>query len=453
MTESSIVVYIVAEIAAVLLLIAIFLIFNVKKLRTLIRTLERKLAKLRKSLKKSQRETGKAKAELAEKNKIKPRGFVDYLDEEIEGTRDFHQTLNPDRDIVLDIAPDASLERQATSLRHALLIAEKEARYAGDEDSSNWDVLQSKFQQIIQFYNSAAPEPAPPPVPPAEERDDSEEIANFKKRIDNLEGFKRLFFEMEDKWSQAKKLADDYYQQLKALGLQTGAGEDFDALLDKYSGAFDEVGNLIAKGAGRAPAAEAAIEAGAGSSASKLVFANQEEMQHLRNMAVDQYKLIEELKKKLLLVDSEEQKDQAIVDMSEQLEQQQRFLKEADTCAQLIEDELSRAFEENESLKKQLEEGGPAQEGALDIEEIERLETMIKGFTDESRDMLSTIASLEEENGKLLAQLQAGGAAAGTEGSEVLTDKLQEMQQELLNMQTQHIELEERYLELKMKGG
>jgi len=451
MTESSIIVYVVAELAAVLLLITIFLIFNVKKLRALVRALERKLAKLRKSLKKSKRETGKAKAELDEKNKIKQRDFIDYLDEEIEGTRNFHQTLNPDRDIVLDIAPDASLERQATSLRHALLIAEKEARYAGDEESSNWDVLQSKLQQIIQFYISAAPEAAQPePVQP-ESRDDSEQIEAFKKRIENLEGFKRLFFEMEDKWSQAKKLADDYYEQLKALGQQSGAGEDFDALLNKYSGAFDEVGNLIAKGAGRAPAAQAAIEAGGSSSVSKMVFANQEEMQHLRDMAVDQYKVIEELKKKLLLADSVEQKEQAIEDMNEQLEQQQRFLKEAETCTQLIEDELSRAFEENASLKKQLAEGGAAPEDDLDVEEVERLEAMIKGFTEESRDMLSTIASLEDENAKLIQQLQTGGA--GGDKSEELTEKLQEMQQELLNMQTQHIELEERYLELKLKGG
>ncbi|MFT5579779.1 MAG: hypothetical protein ACI9WS_002539 [Paraglaciecola psychrophila] len=449
MTESSIFLYVMAEIAAVLLLIAIFLIFNIKKLKAIIGILQDKLASSQKALKISLGENKKINAELVERKNIKPQDYLHYLDQEIDGTRDFHQTLNPDRDIVLDIAPDAPLERQATSLRHALLIAEKEARYAGDGDSSSWDVLQSKFQQIIHFYVSATAEPVPP-VAAA----DSDEIANFKKRIENLEGFKRLFFEMEDKWTKAKALADDYYQQLKALGEQTGGGAEFEELLNKYSGAFDEVGNLIAERSGRLAATQSTADANSrinNGSKSKMVFANQEEMQHLRDMAVDQYKLIEELKKKLVLSDSVEQKEQAITEMTGQLEQHQRFLKEAETCTQLIEDELSRAFEENERLRKQLNASEPAPQGALDAEEIERLETMIAGFTDESRDMLSTIASLEQENANLLEQLKTGSASGAPDNSPVLNQKLQEMQQELLNMQTQHIELEERYLELKMK--
>jgi hypothetical protein len=453
MTESSIVLYVVAELAVVLLLIAIFLIFNVKKLKAAIRALESKLASGRTALKKALGENAKIKAELAEKNKIKHRDYLDYLDEEIDGARDYHQTLNPDRDIVLDIAPDSPLERQATSLRHALLIAEKEARYAGEQNSSNWDVLQSKYQQIIQFYLGAAPEPAQPIAP--QDSEDSEDIAGLKRRIETLEGFKRLFFEMEDKWGQAKALADDYYQQLKALGEQVGAGDEFDALLSKYAGAFDEVGNLIGQGTGRLDNAGAADNGDKGNT--KMVFANQEEMQHLRNMAVDQYKLIEELKKKLLLSDTVEQKEQAIIAMTDQLEQQQRFLKEAETCTQLNEHELSRAFQDNERLKKQLEGSGSGQEGGLDAEEIKRLETMIAALTDESRDMLSTIASLEQENAQLLQQkggLDTGGEPAeSADNSELLNQKLKEVQQELLNMQTQHIELEERYLELKMKTG
>lgn len=465
MTESSIIVYVVAELAVVVMAVAVFLIFNIKKLKKVIRKLEIKISNMRKAIKKAQKETKKVKNELAEKNKIEPKDFVDFLDEEIQGTRDFHQTLNPDRDIVLDIAPDASLERQATSLRHALLIAEKEARYAGEEESSNWDVLQSKFQQIIQFYISAAPEPEPESesevelesVDDSEPVDFSEEIESYKKRIANLEGFKKLFFEMEDKWSQVKKQADEYYQQLLAIGQNIGAGEEFNELLNKYSDSFDEIGNLIIEGGGGvASTAEPDIlDTADNNTVSKMVFANQEEMQHLRNMAVDQYKIIEELKKKLVLTDSVELTDQAIADMTTQLEQQQRFIKEAETCTQLIEDELNRAFEENQSLRAQLDNGEGEQTKGSD-DELVKLETMVKEFTEESRDMLSTIASLEEENSLLKTQLESTGSGSSDPGSnsadtQQLTDKLAEVQQELLNLQTQNIELEERYLELKMK--
>lgn len=463
MTDSPIFLYSLAEIALLLLVISIFLIFNIRKSRATIQELENTISKMRKAISKAKKEAKKAIKALAEKNKIKPKEFIDYLDEEIEGTRDFHQTLNPDRDIVLDIAPDASLERQATSLRHALLIAEKEARYAGDDDSSNWDVLQSKFQQIIQFYISVAPQGGPEDEPVIELEiaeevapDNTEEIAGYKQRIENLERFKKLFFEMEDKWSTAKKDADDYYQQLLAMGANIGAGDDFDSLLNKYAGAFDDVGNLIAAAVGDSNKAvsndnDRAEVAGAAQDKGKLVFANREEMQRLRNMAVDQHKLIEELKKKLTLSDSVEDKEKVLIEMSSQVERQQRFLKEAEACTQLIEDELNRALEENQELRKNIESGG----GGESSEEYARMEAMVQDFTNESREMLGTIATLEEENVSLRKELDSGGEGAGGSAAapdtDVLQGKLDEMQQEFLNLQTQHIELEERYLELKMR--
>ncbi len=463
MTDSPIILYSLAEIAFLLLVITVFLIFNIRKLKAIIRQLESKTEKMRKAISKAKKETKKALKALADKNKIKPKEFIDYLDEEIEGTRDFHQTLNPDRDIVLDIAPDASLERQATSLRHALLIAEKEARYAGEDDTSNWDVLQSKFQQIIQFYISAAPEPTPEPVDlelEIEEQsapDNSEEIADYKKRIENLERFKKLFFEMEDKWEKSKKEADDYYQQLLAMGKDIGAGDDFDSLLNKYAGAFDEVGNLIVAGVdGEATDRSLGGDGVEGSpippgEAGKLVFANREEMERLRNMAVDQYKIIEELKKKLVLADSSEEKAQVLAEMTSQMERQERFLKEAESCTQLIEDELNRALQENQELRDNAEKSG----GAANSEDYKRMETMVQDFTSESREMLGTIAALEDENVSLKKELESidFGSGGGTDGPDTgeLQGKLDEMQQEFLNLQTQHIELEERYLELKMK--
>lgn len=476
MFESDILFYIAAEVALLLLVICIFLFLHIGNLRKLIRKLEEKVVTLRQTIAEARQETQKALKKLASQSKIKPKNFIDYLDDEIEGTKTHHQSLNPDRDIVLDITPDTPIERQASSLRHAFLIAEKEARYAGDGEVSSWDVLQSKFQQIIQFYESLAPaaeeadeepdfdeepeiEEDEFPEPPAVDESLLEEIENYKKRIENLERFKRLFFEMESKWEDAKKQAEEYYEQLMAMGKDLGAGEDFDNVLEQYAKSFGEIESMIVEGAGGEKAAAKASDGdndtqGERPNVGKMVIANQEEMQRLRNMAVDQHKVITELKKKLYEAQSEEDREQVIADLSEQLEKQQRFLKEAETCTQLIEDELSRAMQENETLRSQLEDS-PA--GGMDEEEMLRLETLVSDMTRESQEMLGTIAALEAENQQLKEQLEAGGSASGAGNAEaeaevtMLQDKLTEMQQELLNLQTQHIELEERYLELKMK--
>lgn len=475
MIEPKILAWIFGELALLLLVICIFLFLHFAKLRRLIRQLEEKILSLRDTVSKSRKEAKSALKKLAEKSKIKPKDFLFYLDEEIESTKSFHQSLNPDRDIVLDITPDAPLERQASSLRHAFLIAEKEARYAGDGETSDWGVLQGKFQQIIQFYESLAPAPVQPeadqdepeeldaePVDIAEEGDDhSEEIATYKKRIENLERFKKLFFDMEKQWEEAKSQADDYYQQLLAMGRDLGAGEDFEQVLDQYSKSFNEIEDMINEGAGK-PAKSAEDEAKSSSDSSqasvgKVIIANQEEIQRLRNMAVDQHKVINELKRKLYEAKSAEDKQQIIDQLTDQLEKQERFLKEAETCTKLIEDELSRAITENEALRKQIKEVESQSESQVSDEELEKMEEVINNFTQESKEMLGTIASLERENQSLLDQLaSAGGSSASDSGDdseqvEALQEKLSELQQELLNLQTQHIELEERYLELKMK--
>ncbi len=467
MPESNIVLYITAEVAVLLLLLCAFLLIHVGKLKKLIKKLEEKIVSLRKSIGVARNETKSALKKLAEREAVKPRAFIDYLDEELESTKTHHQSLNPDRDIVLDIAPDSPIERQASSLRHAFLIAEKEARYAGGEDASSWDVLQAKFQQIIQFYAStqppaAASEPEDEPVDIVDDEDSqSEEIENYKKRIENLERFKKLFFEMEGKWESAKQQADEYYQQLLAMGKELGAGEDFDDLMNRYAHSFDEVGGLIIEGSAEKASSgrgltEGEIDQRERPSVGKTVIANQEEMQRLRNMAVDQHKVITGLKKKLYEAESVEQKQEVIEQLTVQLEQQERFLKEAETCTQLIEDELSRAIRENEELHNKLKQLHAQPESDADsTEEKEHLESVVSELTNESKEMLSTIAALEEENQSLKEMLESGagdsGAAASDENTEKLKSKLAEMQQELLNLQTQHIELEERYLELKMR--
>ena len=443
-------VYIFAELAALFLLVAFFLLFHVKKLKALIGKLESKVKALRHSLKAAKKATADAQDQLAdlEENQPTPKLYMDYIDQQIEDTRDYHQSLDPDRDIVLDISPDAPITRQAASLRHAFFIAEKEADYAGEEEGvPSWDVLQSKLQQIIEFYQQKAGLADIDTEADAEEGD-PEEIDALKKRITVLEGFKKLFFEMESKWENAKQQAEEYHEQLMALGIQIGGGEQFQDLMGKYANAFNEVGDLIATAADSDSGSNSVIEIdGRTNSVGKMVIANQEEMQRLRNMAVDQHKLISELKKQLMSTTSPEQQQEVLEQLTEQLDRQQRFLKESETCSQLLEDELTRALEENQQLR---EAAAADSSESGSSEDLEQLESLVADLTDQSRKMLTTVADLEKENSELQEQLQSGGAAG--EGSEELQTKLDASQQELLNLQTQHIELEERYLELKMKG-
>lgn len=156
MPEFNLLFFIAVQLAVVLLIICGFLIYHMGRQRGLIKKLEEKIIGLRESLSVSRADVKSAQQELSSQQQTTTKDFVEYLDDEIDSTVEYHQQLNPTQDIVLDIALDSPLERQATALRYAFLIAEKEARYAGEEGVSSWQVLQTKLQQIVQFYESAA---------------------------------------------------------------------------------------------------------------------------------------------------------------------------------------------------------------------------------------------------------------------------------------------------------
>ena len=455
MSESTLMFYIVLELAALLLIVCIFLLLHLRKMKKLVTILEEKIISLRQSIGISRNETKQALKQLAEKQDISTRSYLDYLTAEINHTCEHHQSLISDRDIVLDIAPDTPMNRQVSALRHAFLNAEKEAFQAGGGDTSSWDTLRTKLQQIIEFYQHKYPV-GEHQSGEADNSVSAQEIAIYKSRIENLESFKKLFFDMESKWEQSKAQADAYYQQLMAIGKDLGAGEEFDSLLEKCANAYSVIGDLIQL-EGLGVEARAKLDSGRRdglrySGAGKTIIANQEEIIRLKNMAVDQHKVITELKKKLLASNSPEDTQKIVIDLTYQLERQQRFMQEAETCIQLIENELTRTMEENNQLRAQLNSDDSNADSVISDGEAERIETTIKDLTESSKEMLATIAALEEENSSLNQRLLSmSDNAAEAENVAVLKSRLEEMHKELLHLQTQHVELEERYLKLKMK--
>lgn len=447
MPESKLFLFIAIEMMTLLFIVCLILLFKVRGLQRFIKALEDKIRALRDSLRSSRSEAKQALAKLAAKESEKPKSYQDHIEDQLEETRNHHLKLNPDRDIVLDIAGGVPVERQVASLRHAFLIAEQEAVLSANGES-DWEVLEAKLSQLIAFLaeeSGAAPEDD---VPELDDGDADDALARLKKRVGNLERFKQLYFDMEKKWRAISAEAEEYQRQLMEAAQSLGADDDFQTLLERYGASVGEMGQVIRSGE-KLVRAEGGVEGADRPNIGKIVIANQEEIQRLRNMAVDQHKVIVQLKKQLVNADSQEEKDQVIQELTKQLERQQRFIKEADTCTQLLEEELTRTIEDNQALREQLENQGSSPAPGADPAELEQLEALVGDLTNESRDMLGTIATLEEENRELKKQLKAGSAGGSISSDAELMSKLKLAQQELLNLQTQHIELEERYLELK----
>lgn len=477
--DTGTVLYAVSELAVLLLCVVGYLFFHLRGLKRLVKELEEKVLALRETIKVT-KENAKALVTEA-KSQIKDTvSYLEYLDKQISNTRDFHKSQVPDKDIVLDLDLQVSPERRAAALRNVFLLAEKEAALAGDEDEPNWEVLKSKHQQIMAFYEKAYKDLARAEIEKqqaAEEQADDadsvdealqEELNNYKKRVDNLEKFKKLFFDMEAKWEAAKKEAATHHSAIAEQARSLDGAADINASLEKYAAAYNEVDQAFEDGlsidSGGAVRSETSIAIGesqkpAAGSHTTLVIEQKEEVERLRALMENQHEIITELKRKLREAESAEEKDRLMEQMAKELEKQERFMRESETCITLLEEELSMTrrelmdvTDELKLIKSDPESFGGSLPSGLDVSNEEEVETLISGYVAESRDMLNTISLLEQENQELKNELQMASSSAG-EGSEEalqLRAKLAEVQQELLNLQTQHIELEERYIELKM---
>jgi hypothetical protein len=459
--NSDMLLYATAELAVLLLCICAALIFHVRNLKKLIKRLEAKVLELRETIAATKQN---AKSKIQEiKNNFQEKTYLEYIDEHIELTREHHASQSPDRDIVLDLDTDIPEERQIAALRHAFLVMEKEAQYASEDDAAMvWPVIRAKLQQIIHFYRTAFQGAGGNGNGPSEPDEMLlQELQNYKQRVENLDRFKKLFFDMEKQWNAARKEAEQYRAQLLEMtqGLENaGAIED---VLNQYSNAYNDLQNFIDSGADLADGGTGEVVRKRETASveitderkppeTKVIITHQDEIVRLRKMMVEQHNIIAGLKQKLRESDTTEDKLAAVDQLSRELDKQERMMRESETCIKLLEDELEQMRTQLHTLEQENNElrGNASQQSEKEVQE------MIASHVAESRDMMSSLAQLEKENRRLREELAAGGGGGGSGDfddaeAERLRTKLAEVQQELLNLQTQHIELEERYIELK----
>src|SRR5690606_19893552 len=67
------------------------------------------------------------------------------------------------------------------------------------------------------------------------------ELSNYKKRVENLEKFKQLFFDMEKNWLNAKSKAAEYYTQLSGMSEMVANKDLFNDVLNRYHNVYTDI--------------------------------------------------------------------------------------------------------------------------------------------------------------------------------------------------------------------
>ena len=413
-----------AELMALLLLVCGFLLVHARGLKQLVGRLQDKLQSLAQDLKKTKQAYKEMEANIPE-----PTSYLDQIEQQLEDNREYHLTLEPDQDIALDLDPKAPQTRQIASLRHAFLITEKEASLSSEQPGTpNWTVIQSKLSSLMNFFKATSKST------PNDDEEMQQQLQDAQQRIENLEKFKTMFFELDDKWQAAQTKATNYREELENLTANQPDSAALKALLENYQSSYDEFDSALQQTNGAGGGITQVVE-------NEHKPAASDEISRLKSVAANQHQLISELQHRLEIAYSAADKDSVIEDLKVQMDQQLRYMEEADTCIKLLESELDDAHAKIDDLEAQ-QSAAATEPAAIPPEFVEKL-----GILKEERLMMhQTIKNLQQENEQLVLQMQATLSDPNASGGN------EELLQEFKQLQMQYTELESKYLELRMKA-
>lgn len=437
MSPPQILTIVTAEVAFILLVLCIALFIQNRSLKRLIEQLKEKAQALLQEL-------NLLKAQAQAEPEVAPtqeHSYLKYIDTQLQHTYNHHQSLNSNQDISLDIEPGTPLPHRSAAFRHVVLLAEKEANTSiADGSPPNWQALREKYEQLFSFMEEFAQqqdsaeensediqtknESDKAKDADLEQNEDSllrQELEVAHKRIQNLERFKQLFFDLEEKWNKASSEAQSHYDGMSTMINGMDNAGDLQQSLDKYSSSYTEVSRLIETGANGQSVVELA-------STNSVVSS---EVKQLREVAADQHRIITDLQRQLRDAVTQQERESLIINLQAELEKQAKYVKESESCIQLLEGELDITSRDLQQLKNKLSSlpGLQASFGTLNAEHEELKEYFIK-----AQDEIETLE-------KALKQT----AAAKNTGD---TDTLK---RQLLEMETKYNELEEKFLDLKLQ--
>jgi len=416
------IILVAAELNIVLLACAVFFFIHSRKLKALLRRQQEKIVELFEA----QQDTPiKAEPTAA----TATQNYKTFLHKELDTTVEQFAILSPDQDIALEPPDDSPLLQRILALRYAFLRAEELGTTEDAGTAEYWSIFQQTLAPLL-----ASPQAEANPELEAE-------LETAKKRIENLEKFKRLFFDMEKQWGTAKANAQEYYTQLLALSEGVHDRDAFNNVLENYHGVYDSIQQNITQ----------VIQNQDPLNQYKIINITRqdpraaEEIAKLRNVAADQHRIINDLQRKLISASTTEEKEIVIQELQQQLQRQIRFVQESETCIKLLEDELAKAHDEISLQERTLGE-----RSALS-EENQHIKNTLHNFTLESKSLISSLNTLEDENDSLKQNMHHTAPIAGAQiSSNEAILELKKIQTELIDMKKQYAELEEKYLDLKL---
>jgi hypothetical protein len=388
--------------------------------------------------------------------------YKQFIEDAAENTKE-HYKLCFNKKVELDAK--SSVDEQIIALRHIFLSAEKALFRYDDQTPKFWEQLKGRLKGIITTYT------------PEETEDtgvSSEQVDALKKRIENLEMFKKLFFEMQSKMMAIQKEGEEIHKQAQGLVDNMDDGDERQGLLDRYQNSFNSIGEAVDSGL------TVINNSKANESHKQTIVINQnlDEMKKLKDFSNDQHHLITKLKGKLQDLENGEADDipASMKHVTDQLNQLERALKESEMCVGMLESDYEQAVDSFEKEIDELKTENAELIAKGTPEDDAKAKELLTQFAKENKELMSCIGTLEDENDALsseskklktklrskikalkIAKAKAGKssspqASSGGGGNDAeLKEELSKKDNEIMKLQDEYASLEAQYLDVFQK--
>ncbi len=292
---------------------------------------------------------------------------ITYLNKQLQVTEDNFNQLHINKDINSALN-DQIVNIQAISLRFHVLQAEYLHLTTHNKETS-FDSIIHTYETHIQLLLKNAGEQQITTLK-NEIGSLQDKLMQNKKTISHLESLKHHYSDLEEQLTSCQNEAQTHIGTLQ--GLEDELNPDIKHSLEAYTKSYDEMAELLNDGKQLHLITSNSADA-------------EQEIESLRLFAANQHKMIEELQAKLRNQSKISHDEETMDHITNELSKHKQFMKESETCIQLMEDELANASREIRGLKAQIK-----------IQSEQQAD-------DETKDL--ELSLLKEENKKLKEQL------------------------------------------------
>ena len=283
-----------------------------------------------------------------------------------------------------------------------MLSAELTALDNSNEPEAAWEKIKNELMPLIQIF--LQPALAAQAVSPDSSKAETSE--GLQQRIENLEQFKQLYFNLQKNMAEQITEIEQLNQKIAELADGSENSAAIMAVIEKNKTHYISMGQLL----GMDKEQHHQSVADSMDYSDVLISERKDEIKRLKSKIAQQFEEIWKLQSSLSTKDSapaDPQILQAGVDTFA------RQLKDAELCIETMDMEIQTLTAEVTRLEKQLEQqGGAEPEVSTGLSHKERDE-MIARFAQESKELMSCITGLEDnaqEQSEKIKQLEAENA-------------------------------------------